>query len=132
MLYKDHATMALIAKKYYKDADFCTVIALAVAAGIGYGAAFHTYKRLGRKTGQGTYLTMQKAAFAEHGLKLLPAENVFGKTLKTAAECNRTKGTYLVYSSAHVSAMVDGKMYDWATTSRKRVKNVYEIVKSTN
>jgi hypothetical protein len=131
MIYKDYATIVQIAKKYYKDDNYCTVVALAVAAGIGYGAAFHTYRRLGRVTKKGTRLEMQKAAFAEHGLTLVYTANVFGKTLKTAAECSRAKGTYLVYSSAHVSAVVDGTMYDWATTSRKRVKNVYEIVKST-
>ena len=129
--YQDYTAIAHVAKTYYKDGEMCTVIALAMTAGIGYGAAFHTYKRLGRKTGQGTLFNMQKAAFAEHGLTLVQTVNVFGKTLKTAAECSRAKGSYLLYSYAHVSAVVDGTMYDWATASRKRVTHVYEIVKST-
>ena len=41
---------------------------------------------------------------------------------------SNVKGTYLIYSRAHVSAMVDGKMYDWGATSCKRVKGVYTVV----
>jgi hypothetical protein len=106
----------------------CSVIALAMAANIGYGAAFHTYRRLGRKTGKGTLKSLQVAAFAEHGLQLLEISPYkFGKTLKSAANSG-VQGTYLVYSSAHVSAMVDGRMYDWGATTCKRVKAVYEVV----
>ena len=64
MIYKDYATIVQVAKKYYKDDNYCTVVALAVAAGIGYGAAFHTYRRLGRVAKKGTRLEMQKAATA--------------------------------------------------------------------
>ena len=40
-----------VADKYYKDNNYCTVVALAIAAGIGFGKAFHTYRKvLLRKT----------------------------------------------------------------------------------
>jgi hypothetical protein len=126
--YQDYTAIAHVAKTYYKDDNMCTVIALAMAAGIGYGKAFHTYRRLGRKTGKGTLKALQVAAFKEHGLQVLETSPYkFGATLKTAAKSG-VKGTYLIYSRAHVSAMVDGKMYDWGATSCKRIKGVYTVV----
>lgn len=126
--YQDFTAIYRVAKTYYNDDNCCTVISLAIAAGIGYGAAFHTFARAGRVTKKGTVKSVQDKAFAEHGLKLVPTVNVFGKTLKTAAGCYRSKGTYLIYSRAHVSAMVDGKMYDWGATTCKRVKAVFQVV----
>ena len=125
--YQDYTAIAHVAKTYYNDDNMCTVIALAMAAGIGYGKAFHTYKRLGRVTRKGTLKALQVAAFKEHGLQVLEISPYkFGATLKTAAKSG-IRGTYLIYSRAHVSAMVDGKMYDWGATSCKRVKAVYTV-----
>jgi len=125
--YQDFTAIYRVAKTYYNDDNCCTVISLAIAAGIGYGAAFHTFARAGRVTKKGTVKSVQDKAFAEHGLKLERIANNLGATLKTAAKSG-VKGTYLIYSRAHVSAMVDGKMYDWGATSCKRIKGVYTVV----
>jgi hypothetical protein len=129
MRYESYTKVREIAVKYYKDANMCTVIALAVATGCGYGKAFHTYRRLGRRTGCGTWLPMQKDAFAAHGLMLqrVPAE---AATLCTAERLlKHSQGTFLVYSRGHVSAVHNGTMYDWAAGgSRKRVTAIFKII----
>lgn len=132
MRYDSYKTVHDIAVKYYKDTSMCTVVALAVAAGCGYGKAFHTYRRLGRRTGEGTRRAMQVAAFKEHGLTLQLVPVVGAATLLTAERLLKgTQGTFLVYSSCHVSAVHNGTMYDWAAGgSRKRVQGIYRVVKA--
>lgn len=133
MIYEDYNKLCRIGMKYYKDANFCTVTALAVAAGVGFGKAFHTYKRLGRVTGRGTRLQMQKEAFRALGLKLecLPTE--FKTVNQAELGLSATRGTYLVYSTGHVSCVKDGKMYDWAAGgSRKRVQLLFAVLPITN
>lgn len=129
MRYESYKTVRDIAVKYYRDNNICTVVALAVSAGCGYGKAFHTYRRLGRVTGKGTYFPMQQRAFAEHGLDLVRVPCA-AKTVASAEKTLQgTQGTFLVYSSGHVSAVHDGTMYDWAAGgSRKRIKSIYKVV----
>lgn len=132
----DYETIMKIGRQYYNDTNFCTVVALAVTARIGFGKAFHTYRRLGRRTRSGTRQPMQHEAFKQHGLGLTPdpiAANTLGATLRTVANnAYRLKGTYLVYSRAHVSAIVDGKMIDWAAPSEQKkgsLKRVLQVFK---
>lgn len=130
MRYDSYETLRNIAVKYYKDHSMCTVIALAVAAGCGYGKAFHTFRRLGRTTRMGTYFDMQQAAFKEHGLSLVRVHIDTGAATVAAAErmLKMTQGTYLVYSTRHVSAVHNGTMYDWAAGgSRKRINAIYKV-----
>jgi len=129
MRYEDYKTIRDIALKYYKDNNMCTVISLAVAAGCGYGKAFHTFRRLGRKTGKGTRFPVQVAAFLEHGLRL-EGVRLGAATVCTAEKLlSSTLGMYLVYSTGHVSAVYDGKMYDWAAGgSRKRVNGIFKVI----
>lgn len=129
MRYDSYKKVRDIAVKYYRDDNMCTVVALAVAAGCGYGKAFHTYRRLGRVTGKGTYFPMQQSAFGEHGLKLEYVP-MAAKTVASAEKALKgTQGTFLIYSSGHVSAVHNGTMYDWAAGgSRKRIKSIYKAV----
>ena len=68
--YQDVKEIYRVADKYYKDNNYCTVVALAIAAGIGFGKAFHTYRKLGRRRGYGTQRHTQAAALEKFGLKL--------------------------------------------------------------
>jgi hypothetical protein len=130
MIYTDFKAISHVARTYYKDDGYCTVVSLAVCAGVGYGKAFHVFKRLGRVTGTGTRFPMQVAAFKELGLTLKHIESRGIRTINQAETYLRgTRGKYLVYSTRHVSAVVDGVMYDWASGgSRKRVTGIYQIV----
>jgi len=130
MIYNGFQDIAHVARTYYKDNNCCTVVSLAVCASVGYGKAFHVFKRLGRITGTGTRFPMQVAAFKELGLTLQPIEHRGIRTINQAENYLRgITGNYLVYSTGHVSAVSDGVMHDWASGgSRKRVRGIYKIV----
>ena len=112
--YKDAPKIYSVAEKYYNDRGYCSVVALAIAAGIGYGKAFHTYRRLGRKRGTGTHRFMQQQALLLFGLKLERVENAFG--------CRTTK------AAGHVACIKDGQYYDWAAKRNKRNVLIYQVV----
>ena len=76
--YKDAPKIYDVAQKYYNDRGYCSVVALAIAAGIGYGKAFHTYRRLGRRRGTGTNRCMQEHALALFGLELEAIPHAYG------------------------------------------------------
>lgn len=129
MRYSDYAKVRDIAHKYYGDTNCCTVIALAVAAGCGYGKAYHVYRRLGRKTRRGTYMPMQVSALAEMGLEMVKVPAPVSTVNQAEKLLRGTKGIYMVYSTSHVSAVYDGIMHDWASGgSRKRVTGIYKVV----
>lgn len=135
--YNSYQEIIDVARKYYNDSNCCTVVALSIVAKIGYGKAFNTYKKLGRRDRCGTHRGQQQAALKAQGLRMildLGATLTIGKTLVTAARnAHRLpKGDYFVYSSRHVSAIRDGEMVDWgAERSRKRVQAVYRVIPIT-
>lgn len=121
------------AKHYKGETNYCSVIALAVAAGCKFGKARAALARQGRVTGRGTYRDQQIAAAAELGFRLV-YEHELGQACKTLKTCTKylpRKGTYWVYSRGHVTAVRDGVMHDWAaeTGSQKRVLDVYRVTK---
>ena len=102
--------------KYYNDNNYCGVISLAAAAGIGYGKAFHRLKKYGRKTGTGTHGYVMQKALKDFNLGASLCEK-YGRAFKTLAQvrkhCKRLKGTYFVLSTTHVGCVKDGVYYDW-------------------
>jgi len=128
--YKDAPKIYSVAEKYYNDRGYCSVVALAIAAGIGYGKAFHTYRRLGRRRGTGTHRFMQQDALALFGLKLEAIPNAYGcKTTKAVGRiAHRLQGTFWVYCTGHVACIKDGQYYDWAAKRNKRNVLIYQVV----
>tara|TARA_R110000824_G_scaffold95812_1_gene230092 strand:- start:89 stop:499 length:411 start_codon:yes stop_codon:yes gene_type:complete len=132
--YKDVQDICDVAKKYYKDRGMCSVIALAIAAGVGYGKAFHIYRRLGRRLGTGTYRDTQGKALALLGLKLEQVNNAYGcKTTKAVGKiAHRLQGTHWVYCTHHVGCIKDGHYYDWAGSRNMRNVLIYKVVPINN
>lgn len=120
---------------YRGERGYCSVIAVAIAAGLKFGKARAIYGRHGRKTGQGTFQHQQKKALAECGLAMTLDPDL-------SRECSGTHlclvtrrlpktGTFFVYTSGHVSAVKDGKLEDWSARqgrgARKRIKSIYRV-----
>lgn len=121
-----------VAFKYYNDNNCCSVIAVAVAAKIGFGKAYNAMKREGRKDRKGAYFVQYEAALNKLGYKVEPSKVYMGKTLVAAKRICPKRGTFLIRSAGHVTCIRDGVMVDWAEdrNSRKRVKEVYEVIKT--
>tara|TARA_R110002020_G_scaffold266414_1_gene481298 strand:- start:22 stop:429 length:408 start_codon:yes stop_codon:yes gene_type:complete len=132
--YKDITDIQRVAAKYYNDKSFCTVVALAIAAGIGFGKAFHTYRKLGRRRGTGTYRPMQEQALAKFGLKLEPVPNNFGcKTTKAVGKiAHKLQGIFWVHCTGHVGCIRDGHYYDQAAKRNKRNIIISRVVPINN
>ena len=120
-----------VATKYYRETNCCTVIAVAVAARVGFGKAYHAMKREGRRDRQGAYLVQYKRALDKFGFDIVPIENNLGKTLAAAKKRAPKKGTFLVNTRGHVTCIRDGEMVDWAAdnNSRKRILWVHQVIK---
>ena len=120
-----------VALKYYNDNNCCSVIAVAVAAKIGFGKAYNAMKREGRKDRKGAYFVQYEAALNKLGYKVEQRQLYIGKTLASAKRLCPKKGTFLINTRRHVTCIRDGVMVDWAAdnNSRKRIVAVHEVIK---
>lgn len=128
----DFQKLIHVARKYYRETNCCTVIAVAVAANIGFGKAYHAMKREGRKDRRGAYFTQYKAALVKLGYKVERRDIYMGKTLATAKRLCPKQGTFLINTRSHVTCIRDGVMVDWAAdnNSRKRIIGIHEVIKN--
>lgn len=122
----------------------CTVRAVALATGIGYDKAHTHLASLGRKPRKGfvhdfdgtlwrNYREVPKGregyitGMHRIGFKAITVKTYEGKTLGKVSR-HLGKGNFIVQSTGHASAVIDGKLIDWASdSSRLRVKQVWKI-----
>jgi len=122
-----------VATTYYKETNCCTVVAVAVAANIGFGKAYHAMKREGRKDRRGAYFAQYEAALNKLGYSLERRySRNMGKTLSTAKRLAPKVGTFLLHTRGHVTCVRNGEMVDWsaANGSRKRIISIHEVIKN--
>jgi len=117
--------MVKIGRKYYADAGFCSVIALASVADISFGKARAIMAKQGRKERQGALLPWITKAVESRNLKCT-AIPVQSKTMKTITR-ELSQGKYLVFVRGHVAAVVDGVINDWTEGRAHRIVRVYKI-----
>jgi len=127
----DFAKLRHVATKYYRETNCCTVVAVAAAARVGFGKAYHAMKREGRRDKRGAYFTQYKRALAGLGYDVVPVDINMGKTLATAKKRAPKQGTFLVNTRGHVTCIRDGEMVDWAAdnNSRKRILFINQVIK---
>jgi|TARA_R110000737_G_scaffold232205_2_gene245641 hypothetical protein len=132
MKYKNYDDIKKCAQ-YYNDNGYCGVISLAMAAGIGYGKAFHRLKAHGRKTGKGTPGIAMQLALKDFNLGATLCEK-YGRAFKTLSavrkNLNKLQGVYFIHSTTHVGCVRDGVYYDWAAmpnTQNQRNVRVFKI-----
>ena len=127
---RTYEALSLVARKHYpKENNYCAVIAVAIAADVSYGKARSYLFKEGRKDGKGTYPrwtynVLNKMGYALHGYT-----GNYPKTLSTAARVLPKRGTFVILTRSHISAVKDGVLQDWAasTGSRKRVLDIIEV-----
>jgi hypothetical protein len=126
-----YAALKQAAGHYAGERGFCSVVAIATAAGCKFGKARAAMARAGRKTGRGATVAEINTAAAEFGLNVTynPALTATLTTLTTATRKLPRRGIFFVYTSGHISCVRDGLLNDWAAekNSRKRVTAVAEV-----
>lgn len=126
-----------------KEAGDCGVKACAIAVGVDYYTALEKLTMLGRKPRQGTRHEIIKKFLALYGMKAEPTpidsfiaaypkphNNL--KSVTTHHPVRFAKhwpdGTYLLFSSRHVSAIVDGVNHDWSEGRALRALYIWRVV----
>jgi len=127
---RTYETLSLVARKYYpKENNYCAVIAVAVVADVSYGKARSYLFKEGRKDGKGTPPIWTYNALEKLGYIRTDYNGRYPKTLATAVRILPKRGTFLIHTRGHISAVKDGVLQDWAasTGSRKRVLDIIEV-----
>jgi hypothetical protein len=125
----DYKELETIGKKYYADSNFCSVVALSVACNVGYGKAYHTLRRQGRKDKRGVVKPMIDYALEDLGFKAVLVIGYEGKQARSLPNLLPKEGHYLVYFRGHVAAVRDGAIIDWTDNRAHRVRAVYRVIK---
>jgi len=139
--YEDYQTMEKIGIEKYKDTGFCTVVAVATVTGMSFARAHKKMSKNGnRKLRRGANLFDMFKVIESHGYKVtdIGYNGFYGKamTLSEAAKLY-DRGTYLISTHKHITAVVDGDINDHTnperTTYRKKTSKakVLKICKVT-
>lgn len=126
----DYDSLRRAARHYEGEAEYCAVIALAIASGCKFGKARAILKRQGRGTGQGTYRWQTMDALEEAGMRVKQYHNVRG-VLRKAADHLPSTGIFYVFVSGHIACVRDGVLHDWSADglrgSNYRIMEVWEL-----
>ena len=110
------------------DKNFCTSMAYCLITGANMHIA---NTRLRRKRGRGVSGLILNEAIQDAGYHLLEVK-VKGY-VENLPQKGLTRGTYLVYSSRHVSVIKDGVVLDWTALKEARSKRTvvcYQLLKT--
>ena len=110
------------------DKNFCTSMAYCLITGANMHIA---NTRLRRKRGRGVSGLILNEAIQDAGYHMLEVK-VKGY-VENLPQKGLTRGTYLVYSSRHVSVIKDGVVLDWTALKEARSKRTvvcYQLLKT--
>ena len=110
------------------DRNFCTSLAYCLVTGANMHVA---NTRLRRKRGRGVSGLLLNEAIQDAGYHMLEVK-VKGY-VENLPKKGLTSGTYLVYSSRHVSVIKDGVVLDWTALKEARSKRTvvcYQLLKT--
>lgn len=113
-----------------KEKNDCGVMALAIACGVSYAKAHTALKKQGRKNRSGTWPGQMKRAALSLGYQLIEIE-VTTKTIgRLPYDLSQSKqfGRFIVKTSSHFAAIIDGKVEDWSGGRGLRIEYVYRVV----
>ena len=110
----------------------CAVKAVAIVTNTPYKVVHGLMAKHGRKPRQGTYMATTMAVLKELGIWVeknneTSAIQCRSRTVNQLKANLPKKGRYLVRTSRHILACVDGKVCDWTDGRRHRPKEVFEI-----
>jgi hypothetical protein len=130
------------------ETNDCTVKAIAIVCDVSYKVAHAALKKAGRKNRKGAYVSDQRRAVKELGFEMVRVDRSFfidrypgnHKNLKSVTTHHMQRfwkvwcdgDTYLIYTSRHVGAVINGVNHDWTKGRAMRACNIYRIVKKVD
>lgn len=119
-----HYRNVIRASKRMREKLDCSIVAIAMLTGCRYGVAWGTLKRLGRKDRHRTPNGVTEKAFPVLGF-CLEKIDIRSLTIDQLRD-ELPEGRFLVFTSGHALALVDGCDYD-NRTGQKRVKRTFRV-----
>lgn len=127
----------------YGEHNDCTVVAVALLAGVTYAEAHKAMRDEGRKNGKGAYCYQYIKALESFGKKVtaIPQNSIISTF--PSPHCNLRSLTthhprrfpkvwpkqkkYLVQTKRHALAIINGETMDWSINKSLRVCNIWEV-----
>lgn len=142
--------MSVLSETLYREAteddnNVCAPVATSVVTGVDLDEVMELYFAKGRVKGRGVATNMTLDILEEMGfasewidpskiIKLYPGVHGKLKNVTTHHPKRFNKvwpvGAYLLRSRGHISAVVDGRLHDWAEGRSLRVNAIYKITRS--
>lgn len=109
-----------------EERNDCAVRAVAIVTGLDYEVVHEAYRKRGRKRRCGAYTRVTMDVLKDLGFTCKEIK-VKAKTLRTLQQSRELPlwGTFLVRTTKHLTGVVDRAFLDWATTTVKRVRQVW-------
>lgn len=107
----------------------CAIIATSVVTGYSYPKIHEMYRLLGRRARCTTPWVYVLGVFAQLGLRLNDISKFYdGASLRSIVPQLPDKGSFLIHSRKHVSAVKNSICQDWADERKLYVQGIFEIV----
>lgn len=109
----------------------CAVKAVAISTGIDYAIVHAEMARRGRRARRGTKLSIIRSTVYALGWRMVEKYNrrqLRGLSIKSIRNCLRRDTRYMVLTSRHILAVVDGVVEDWTEGRKHRPITVWEMV----
>lgn len=115
--------------EFYKEANDCTVKALAVVTDLPYAKAWNLMAQQGRRSRKGATMTMVLKALKNAGFDAQDVSQCITEKTVKGIEQRRLKDCYLVTTASHVLAIKHGLVQDWTSGRLHRIQKVWRIKK---
>lgn len=107
----------------------CAIIATSVVTGYAYPKIHEMYRLLGRRARCATPWVYVLGVFAQLGLRLNDISKFYdGASIRSIVPQLPDKGSFLVSSRKHVSAVKNSVCQDWADERKLYVQGIFEVV----
>lgn len=105
----------------------CAVRAVTALSNLPYNYVNALFRRNGRRRGRGTPWPIIWKSIKNLNLTCEETKIFTAKTVTSLEKQLPKKGRFLVHVSGHVLAAVNGKVVDWTSGRRHRIKRVWEV-----
>ena len=117
--------MMKVSKKRNETKD-CAVKAVAAVSNLSYDYIHQVFQECGRKHRKGTPFRITREVLKILNIWADPHQ-FKAKTITALGRELPAKGRFLVRTSGHILAAVDGKVIDWTEGRRHRIQQVYKV-----